>query len=61
MPNGRFCVKRGMGVIVEFNGPYHFSDKVVRLTHIRLGNVGVFARTAADQAFLMENVDPGAY
>ena len=35
--------------------------KTVGLTHVRLGNVGVFARTAADQAFLMENVDPGAY
>jgi hypothetical protein len=33
----------------------------VGLAHIRLGNVGVFARTGADQAFLMENVDPGAY
>ena len=35
--------------------------KAVGLTHIRLGNLGVFARTEADQAFLMENVDPGAY
>jgi pyruvate-formate lyase-activating enzyme len=35
--------------------------KAVGLTHIRLGNVSVFAHTAADQVFLMENVDPGAY
>jgi pyruvate-formate lyase-activating enzyme len=35
--------------------------KAVGLTHIRLGNLGVFARTEADQAFLMENVDPGVY
>ena len=35
--------------------------KAVGLKHIRLGNIGVFARTAADQAFLRKNVDPGAY
>jgi pyruvate-formate lyase-activating enzyme len=35
--------------------------KAVGLKNIRLGNVGVFARFEADQAFLMENVDPGAY
>jgi pyruvate-formate lyase-activating enzyme len=35
--------------------------KTVGLTHVRLGNVGVFTRTAADRAFLTENVDPGAY
>ena len=35
--------------------------KAVGLKNVRLGNVGVFAGTAADQAFLMENVDPGAY
>jgi pyruvate-formate lyase-activating enzyme len=35
--------------------------KAVGLKYVRLGNVGVFARTSADQAFLMENVDPGAY
>ena len=31
------------------------------LMNVRLGNVGVFARTEANQAYLMENVDPGAY
>jgi pyruvate-formate lyase-activating enzyme len=35
--------------------------KAVGLTNVRLGNVGVFARSAEDQAYLMENVDPGAY
>ena len=35
--------------------------KAAGLTHIRLGNLGVFARTEADQAYLTENVDPGAY
>ena len=35
--------------------------KAAGLTHIRLGNLGVFTRTEADQAFLMENVDPGAF
>jgi pyruvate-formate lyase-activating enzyme len=35
--------------------------KAVGLTNVRLGNVGVFARAEADQAYLMENVDPGAY
>ena len=35
--------------------------KAVGLTNIRLGNVGVFARTADDQVFLMENVDPAVY
>jgi pyruvate-formate lyase-activating enzyme len=35
--------------------------KAVGLTHIRLGNVSVFAHTAADQVFLMENVDPDAF
>ena len=34
--------------------------KTVGLKNIRLGNVGVFARSEADQAYLMENVDPGA-
>jgi pyruvate-formate lyase-activating enzyme len=35
--------------------------KAVGLTHVRLGNVGVFAPTEADRAFLMKNVDPAAY
>ena len=35
--------------------------KAVGLTNVRLGNVGVFARSAEDQACLMENVDPDAF
>ena len=35
--------------------------KAVGLTNVRLGNVGVFARSAEDQAYLIENVDPNAY
>ncbi len=35
--------------------------KAVGLKNIRLGNIGVFARSEADQAYLMENVAPGAY
>ena len=35
--------------------------KAVGLTNVCLGNVGVFARSANDQAYLMENVDPNAY
>ena len=35
--------------------------KAVGLTNVRLGNVGVFARSAEDQAYLMENVDPDAF
>ncbi|MBW2470310.1 MAG: radical SAM protein [Deltaproteobacteria bacterium] len=35
--------------------------KALGLTNVRLGNVGVFARSAEDQAYLMENVDPDAY
>ncbi|MGD9225599.1 MAG: radical SAM protein [Desulfobacterales bacterium] len=35
--------------------------KAVGLKNIRLGNVGVIARSKADQAYLVENVDPGAY
>jgi pyruvate-formate lyase-activating enzyme len=35
--------------------------KKVGLKNIRLGNIGVFARTEADQAYLMENVDPAAF
>ena len=35
--------------------------KAVGLKNIRIGNIGVFARSEADQAYLMENVDPGAY
>ena len=35
--------------------------KAVGLKNIRMGNIGVFARSEAGQAYLMENVDPGAY
>jgi hypothetical protein len=31
------------------------------LKNIRLGNIGVFARTREDQEYLMDNVDDGAY
>jgi pyruvate-formate lyase-activating enzyme len=34
--------------------------KAVGLKNIRLGNIGVFTRSEADQALLAENVDPGA-
>jgi pyruvate-formate lyase-activating enzyme len=35
--------------------------KAAGLKNVRLGNIGVFARCEADQAYLMQNVDPGAY
>ena len=35
--------------------------KAAGLTNVRLGNVGVFARSAEDQAYLMGNVDPDAF
>ena len=35
--------------------------KSTGLKHIRLGNIGVFARSEADRAYLMENMDPSAY
>ncbi len=35
--------------------------KATGLKNIRLGNVGVFARTEADQKYLMENVGKGAF
>jgi pyruvate-formate lyase-activating enzyme len=35
--------------------------KTTGLRNIRLGNLGVFLRSEADQRFFMENVDPGAY
>ena len=35
--------------------------KSTGLKHIRLGNIGVFARSEADRMYLMENVDPSAY
>jgi hypothetical protein len=46
--------------VAEMVEAYH-RVKAVGLKNIRLGNVGVFARSAADQAYLMENVDFGAY
>ena len=35
--------------------------KAAGLKNIRLGNLGVFVRTEADQEYLMENVDIGAF
>ena len=35
--------------------------KAAGLKNIRLGNLGVFVRTQADETFLMEGVDPGAF
>lgn len=35
--------------------------KATGLKNIRLGNIGVFARTKEDQEYLMGNVDDGAY
>ena len=35
--------------------------KAAGLKNIRLGNLGVFIRTQADQTYLMENVDPEAF
>jgi pyruvate-formate lyase-activating enzyme len=35
--------------------------KATGLRNIRLGNLGVFLRSEADQMYFMENVDPGAY
>ena len=46
--------------VAEMVEAYH-RVKNVGLNNIRLGNLGVFARSEADQAYLMENVDPGAY
>jgi len=37
------------------------SAKATGLRNIRLGNLGVFARTETDQIYLMENVDSGAF
>ena len=46
--------------VVEMVNAYQRVKKL-GLKNIRLGNMGVFARSEADQAYLMENVDPGAY
>ena len=35
--------------------------KAAGLKNLRLGNLGVFVRTQADQTYLMENVEPGAF
>ena len=35
--------------------------KAAGLKNIRLGNLGVFLKTEADQTYLMDNVDAGAY
>jgi len=37
------------------------SVKAAGLRNIRLGNLGVFARTEADQIYLMENVDSAVF
>jgi len=37
------------------------SAKATGLRNVRLGNLGVFARTEADQIYLMENVDSDAF
>jgi hypothetical protein len=39
---------------------YH-EVKSTGLTHIRLGNVGTFARTEKDQEYLTSHVDSGSY
>ena len=46
--------------VVEMVNAYQ-RIKTVGLKNVRLGNVGVFARSEADQAYLMQNIDPGAY
>jgi hypothetical protein len=35
--------------------------KATGLKNIRLGNIGVFARTKEDLEYLMENVEEGVY
>ncbi len=37
------------------------ATKSVGLENVRLGNVGIFAKTESDQAYLMANVDKGAF
>jgi pyruvate-formate lyase-activating enzyme len=46
--------------VTEMIEAYH-RVKATGLKNIRLGNVGVFARTKEDQEYLIENVDEGAY
>ncbi len=46
--------------VTEMVEAYH-RVKTTGLKNIRLGNIGVFARTKEDQEYLMENVDEGAY
>ena len=46
--------------VMEMVEAYH-RVKATGLKNIRLGNLGVFARTKEDQEYLMENVDGGAY
>jgi hypothetical protein len=46
--------------VEEMVEAYH-KVKATGLKHIRLGDLGVFARTEADQAYLMKKVDPAAF
>jgi len=46
--------------VTEMVEAYH-RVKATGLKNIRIGNVGVFARSEEDQEYLMENVDEGAY
>jgi pyruvate-formate lyase-activating enzyme len=39
----------------------YYRVRSVGLENVRLGNIGVFARTEEDQRFLMENLDDTAY
>ena len=46
--------------VIEMIEAYH-RVKATGLKNIRLGNIGVFARTKEDQEYLMNNVDEGVY
>lgn len=46
--------------VTEMIEAYH-RVKATGLKNIRLGNLGVFARTKEDQKYLVENIDEGAY
>jgi hypothetical protein len=35
--------------------------KATGLKNVRLGNLGVFVRSEADQSYFLENVAPGAF
>jgi len=38
-----------------------FCPEAAGLQNIRLGNLGVFAHTEADQKYFSDHVDPGVY